>query len=291
MQPVRRPDYAPSRIAYRLQRFWLTPALRALVRIGLPVALVLGAAGGWLAAEGNAARVAAAAADARRAVEDRPVFEVSALRVSDGPADLAAEVGAALALDLPESSLRMDLPALREAVLALPRVADARLRVDGAALDVAVTPRVPAILHRSADGLAAYDAEGVRLMPVPSRAAHPGLPLIAGEGGEAAIPEALAILKGAGGMAPRLAGLARVGGRRWDAVLLSGQRVMLPEENAPAAMRRAAAMDQGRRMTRRAITHLDLRLPGRPVLRMTEEAAAALRARRAEPLQEDPAAL
>ena len=291
MRQVGGGDYAPSRIAYRLNRIWLTPALRWLVRVGLPLALLAGAAALWLASDGNAARLSAGAADLRRAVEDRPGFRVGALEVAGGPADLRAEVEGALALELPESSLRLDLPALRAAVLALPRVEAAVLRVAGGTLRAEVTPRAPAILHRDADGLAAYDAEGRRLMTVPSRAARPDLPLIAGAGGADAIPEALAVLDAAGSMAPRLAGLTRIGRRRWDAVLTSGQRILLPERGAPAAMRRAAAMDDGRRLTRRAVTHLDLRLPGAPVIRMTEDAAAALAARRAGIDDEDPSAL
>ena len=252
---------------------------------------MLGAAAAWLAADGNAGRIAERAAELRRGVEDREGFRVEAVEVAGGPPGLGAQVEAALALDLPESSLRLDLPALRDAVLALPRVSDAALRIEGGTLRAEVTPRVPAILHRDEDGLAAYDARGRRLMTVPSRAAGPGLPLIAGAGGEGAIPEALAVFEAAGSMAPRLAGLTRIGRRRWDAVLVSGQRIMLPERGAPAAMRRAAAMDDGRRITRRAVTHLDLRVPGAPVIRMTPEAADALAARRAGTDDEDSNAL
>ena len=183
MRPVRAPDYAPSRTAYRLHRIWLTPALRALVRVGLPAALLLGGTAAWLAADGNAGRIAEGVAELRRGVEDREGFRVVAVEVAGGPPGLAAEVEAALALELPESSLRLDLPALRAAVLALPRVAGATLRVEGGTLRAEVTPRVPAILHRDEGGLAAYDADGRRLMTVPSRAAEPGLPLIAGAGG------------------------------------------------------------------------------------------------------------
>ncbi len=291
MRQVKGADYAPSRAAYRLQRLWLTPALRALLRIGLPAVLVIGGAAGWLMSDGTMARLAQSAAEMRRQVEDRPSFRVDALQVTGAPPSLGAEVEEALALTLPESSLRLDLPALRAAAAALPRVAEARLSVAGGVLTAEITPRVPAILHRGPAGLTVHDASGARLMAAGSRAAHPDLPLIAGEGGAARVGEALEVIAAAGGLAPRLAGLTRIGGRRWDAVLSTGQRVLLPEDAPVAAMRRAAAMDAGRAITSRAVTMIDLRLSGRPVLRLTPEGAADLRRSRDETLAEDPPAL
>ena len=42
-------DPAPSRLAYRAERLWLTPMFRTALRVGLPVVLALGLAGGYLA--------------------------------------------------------------------------------------------------------------------------------------------------------------------------------------------------------------------------------------------------
>jgi len=38
-------DPAPSRMRYKLARLWLTPSVRGLLRIGLPLALILGVLG------------------------------------------------------------------------------------------------------------------------------------------------------------------------------------------------------------------------------------------------------
>ena len=43
--PHLRRDPSPSRSAYRMQRLWLTPLFRVLVRFGLPVLLVAAVAG------------------------------------------------------------------------------------------------------------------------------------------------------------------------------------------------------------------------------------------------------
>ena len=39
MQSVKRPDPAPSRWSWRLQRLMLTPGIRLLLRAGIPFAL------------------------------------------------------------------------------------------------------------------------------------------------------------------------------------------------------------------------------------------------------------
>ena len=41
-----------------------------------------------------------------------------------------------------------------------------------------------------------------------------------------------------------LRGLVRVGDRRWDLVLDRNQKIMLPEQNAPAALERLIALDK-----------------------------------------------
>jgi cell division protein FtsQ len=76
-----------------------------------------------------------------------------------------------------------------------------------------------------------------------------------------------------------------VGERRWDAVLREGPRVMLPEAGAVAAFERAAAWEAAEDLSGRDITHLDLRDPARPALRLgraaREELARALAEERA----------
>ena len=59
MQPLRAPerryadsaarrDPAPSRLAYRVERLWLTPVFRKAVRLGLPSLLIVASLLGYL---------------------------------------------------------------------------------------------------------------------------------------------------------------------------------------------------------------------------------------------------
>ena len=47
-QPRQRRDPAPSRLQYRLERVWLKPLYRRVIRVGVPAFLIAMTAGLWL---------------------------------------------------------------------------------------------------------------------------------------------------------------------------------------------------------------------------------------------------
>jgi cell division protein FtsQ len=280
--PARR-DPSPSRWAYRMQRLWLTPVFRVLVRFGLPV-LVVGAVAG-LVFHDDARRSALAQSleGLREQFEQRPEFRVSYVSIDGVSSDLADAVRAKLALKLPQSSFDLDLDALRLKAEELDAVQAAELRVrSGGVLQVVLTEREPALVWRNADRLELLDATGHRVAGLGARGDRADLPLVAGEGADAATPEALAILDAAGPIAPRLRGLVRMGDRRWDIVLDRNQRIELPAENPIAALERLLALDQADRLLDRDILTIDLRQEQRPVLRLAPFALSE--ARRAQGL-------
>ena len=64
----------------------------------------------------------------------------------------------------------------------------------GGVLVAKVTERLPVALWRTRDGLNIVDIEGVVIGEVDSRRERADLPIVAGKGAEAAIPEALEYL-------------------------------------------------------------------------------------------------
>ena len=283
----RKGDYAPSRLAWKLERMWMEPRWRRVVKRGLPALAFAGALALTLADHGRTSALIGWVQEARRSFEDRPEFAVTSLGLRGAGAELSAEIVSVVDPLLPDSSLRLDLPALRGKVLDLPRVAAATVAVaQGGVLSITVTEHPEVALHRTGEGLHVLRGDGTRLAAVPSRAARPGLPLLAGPHAGEAVGEALGVLGAAGTLRDRIVGLVRVGGRRWDAVLTSGQRIMLPESGSAAAIRLAAELDAVGDVTARGVTHVDLRRPARPVLRLTEDAAEALHAARQAMIQE-----
>ena len=267
--PSVRRDPAPSRWAYRMQRLWLTPLFRALFRFGLPMAAVALLVGGYLADDGRRAAMGAVFTDLRDRFQERPEFMVTLVSIDGASPGLARAVRERMAVPLPQSSFDLNLDLARERAEALDAVERAYIRVRaGGVLHVMITERIPAVIWRDDAGLTMLDATGHRVAGLAARADRPDLPLIAGQGADAATPEALDLLSAARPLAARLRGLVRVGERRWDVVLDRDQRLMLPAENPVAALERLIALDQAEDLLSRDILSVDLRLASRPVLRL-----------------------
>lgn len=289
-QMTARPDPAPSRLKYRMERLMLTPLFRLLLRFGVPCLLTFGIASWWLSVDENRMKIIDTYSDLRSQVESRPEFMVNMMAV-DGASDLVADgIRQMLPLDFPISSFDLDLEAMRATVVSLDPVKAARLYVrQGNVLQVDVVERIPVVLWRNEQGLQLLDDEGYLVGPAFVRADWPELPLIVGEGADAYVTEALDLIAAAEPLSARLRGLVRMGERRWDVVLDREQRILLPETDAVQALERVIAIDQAVDMLERDLMAVDLRLPQRPTLRMTDGAVQELHRIRAieagEPLE------
>ena len=272
-----RPDPAPSRLKYRMERLMLTPLFRLVLRFGLPCLLTFGIASWWLSVDDNRMKIIDTYSDLRSQVESRPEFMVN-MMVVDGASEIVADgIRQMLPLDFPISSFDLDLEAMREVVASLDPVKSARLYVrQGNVLQVDVVERIPVVLWRNERGLQLLDNEGVLVGPAFVRADWPELPLIVGDGANAHVTEALDLVAAAEPLSSRLRGLVRMGERRWDVVLDRDQRILLPEADAVQALERVIAMDQAVDMLERDLVAVDLRLPNRPTLRMTDGAVQEL---------------
>ncbi len=281
---IRRPahavphDPAPSKLGYRYQRLLLTPGFRATMRIGVPIALIATILGSHFSNAANRAAVAAQIETAIQQFQDRPQFMVKAMTITGADQATMTDVIGLLPSDYPVSSFDLDLEQTRLAIESLAPVKSASVRVGAAGtLEVRLTPRVPSALWRDGATLRLIDAEGVDSGFVTSRSERLDLPLIAGDGAEQHIQEALALYAAAGPLGPRVRGLVRMGERRWDIVLDREQRILLPGEGAVAAFDRVVALNAAQDMLDRDVTVVDMRNADRPTLRMNEEAVAAMR--------------
>ncbi|MGG7643941.1 cell division protein FtsQ/DivIB [Rhodovulum sp. YNF3179] len=283
MRPIRRDptprrDPAPSRWAYRIERMWLTPFYRALLRKGLPVAVIAGGAAWYL---GDADRLDALrghVAEIRRSIEQRPEFMVDLMRIEGASPELSADIREILPVDFPVSSFDLELDHMRAQVAGLDAVAGAELRVvAGGVLEVSVDERLPAVVWRSREGLELLDEGGHRVAAIPARDARPDLPLVAGDGADRVVAEALQVLAAATPIGDRVRGLTRMGERRWDLVLDRDQRIMLPERNPVAALERVIALDDAQDVLARDVSVVDMRDGRRPTLRLSGKALEELR--------------
>ena len=273
-----RRDPAPSKISYRLQRLWLTPSVRAALRVGLPAFVVAFGVGLYLADEARRESISSIYTDLREKVKNRPEFLVKLLSVEGASPDLAEAVRSTLALPLPQSSLDLDLEAARAKIAQLSAVGDVNLRVQsGGILQVTIQEREPAFVWRDTAGIWLIDKTGIRIAEITDRNDRADLPLIVGEGAAKAIDEARQILTSSGPLLPRLRGLVRMGERRWDIVLDRDQRILLPVVQPILALERLIALDQAQNLLDRDVLAIDLRLQARPSLRLAPYSLAEMR--------------
>lgn len=275
---VTRPDPAPSRIKYRLERLWLRPMVQRMVRVYLPALFV----GVGIAVVATHPRVLATATEFIQTVQTelsaRPELMVVGYEVEGASSALEERIAAELQLQLPVSALQLDLGKMQQNVRGLDPVDTARLRInEHGLLTVVVTERIPSAIWRNADGLFLVDATGARVDRLADRSTRKDLPLVAGLGADAVIDEALRLLVVAGPISKRVRGLVRIGERRWDVVLDEGLVVRLPEQEPDAALARVLALQYAEEILDRDVVVVDMRDPRRPLLRLNDPALETLR--------------
>jgi len=190
---------------------------------------------------------------------------------------LADLVVATVPMAFPISSFDIDLEAMRQKVEELDGVRSARVRVGEAGhLKIDITPRIPVALWRDGDTLHLLDEAGTFAGVVETRTDRIDLPLIAGDGAQDHIEEALSLFRDAKPLQERIRGLVRMGERRWDVVLDRDQRILLPAEGAVAALDRVIVLQQASDLLDRDVAVVDMRNADRPTIRVNREAAGAL---------------
>ncbi len=273
-----RPDPAPSRLNYRMQRLALSPNFRRGFTFGMPAFALMVICTLTLASADRREAVGRWVENAKVAIQSREEFMLKAMQVEGASDGIARDIRETLAIDFPASSFDLDLRDLQEKVLGLDAVERADLSMNpGGVLDIRVVERVPALVWRSPDGLALVDATGKRVSALASRADRPDLPLVIGRAADQAAAEAIRLVRAADPLALRLRGLVRIGERRWDVVLAEGQKIKLPERGAVDALRRVLAVDAAQDLFARDVVLVDMRLPDRPTVRLQPAAAEALR--------------
>jgi len=265
-------------MAYRMQRLWMTPMIRRLVWVGLPVFAVALFIGTYLADEVRRDGVTLMVEDVKAAVRERPEFMVRLMAIDGASPGVADDIREALPIDFPVSSFDLDLPRMLADVTALDAVARADLRVrPGGVLQLAIVERVPVAIWRNDGTLDLLDIDGHRVKPLALRAERPDLPVIAGPGADRAVGEAAALIAAALPLSDRLRGLVRVGERRWDVVLAGDQVIRLPESDPVRALEQVLALDEAQDLLARDVLAVDMRNPRRPTVQLGDGAADTLR--------------
>ena len=170
------------------------------------------------------------------------------------------------------SMLSLDLPHVRQQMLKLGWVKDARIsRRLPDTLVVDIVERDPVAVWQHDGQLHLIDVSGVVLQSV-SASAMPDLPLVVGPNANRQTAGLNKLMENAPALKPMLAGATWVGNRRWDLRFQSGETLSLPEGDtqSASALVNFARMDGVNRLLGRGIVRFDMRDPDRFVLRLPQ---------------------
>ena len=270
-------DPAPSVWAYRVNRLMLTPLFRVTVRLVLPVAALCLVTWVYFSDAGRREAIVIAQNEIVETIKNRPEFLLNVMVIEGASRSVAEDIREILAIDFPISWLDLDLDQVRETVAGLDPVEQIKAHHrKGGILQLDVVERVPAVVWRTKQGMELLDATGAPVGMLKTRGARGDLPLIAGPGAAAAVPQGLAIIAAAAPIKQRLRGLVRVGERRWDMILDKNQRILLPQDAPVQAVERIIVLHQASDLLARDLALVDMRLGARPSLRLSENALQEL---------------
>jgi cell division protein FtsQ len=164
----------------------------------------------------------------------------------------------------------VDLEALRQELLALSWVADARVSrrlPDMLAIDI--VEREPRAVLMKPDRLVLIDGSGHELQPIGDAAAR-GMLRVQGPGAVRQIEELDLLLDAAPALKPKVKAAEWVGNRRWNLTFDTGQVLALPQDDeaATGALVKFAKLDGTNRLLGGKVASFDMRLPDRIYMRV-----------------------
>ena len=173
------------------------------------------------------------------------------------------------------SLLFLDAARTRARLLTNPWIADATvLKLYPGRLHIGISERKPFALWQKDGAVSLIAADGTVLEPyVPP--AFAALPLVVGKGAERAGHDFLKLVKRYPDIARRVDASVLVADRRWNLHLKDGVEVLLPETAPEHALQALAELDRDKKLLARDIVSVDLRLPDRVTVRLSDAAAAA----------------
>ena len=173
------------------------------------------------------------------------------------------------------SLLLLDADAARTRLLANPWIGDAAvLKLYPDRLQITIIERQAFALWQKDGRVSVIAADGTVLEPFVEER-YLGLPLVVGRGAQQQASGFLGIISGYPEIRAALRASILVAERRWNLRLKNGIDVRLPETNVAQALDRLVALDRQKKLISRDILAVDLRLPDRVSVRLSDAAAQA----------------
>jgi cell division protein FtsQ len=267
---LEREQNPPSRLIALLERY-----LPHRAGVAATVLMLLGSAGFGIVKGGHLDELTAAASDTRNAIANSAGFRITTVAI-DGRKQLTQdEVLAIGGVNGRSSLLFLDAALVRDKLKANPWIAEATVqKLYPGRLQINITERTAFALWQQDGRLSVISDDGAVLEPyVSSR--FMSLPLVVGKGAESRARDFLALLDRYPQVRDATKAAILVGERRWNLRLKDGLDIRLPEHDVDNALATLSKLDKEERLFSRDIVAVDLRLPDRLTVQLSEEAAKA----------------
>jgi cell division protein FtsQ len=224
---------------------------------------------------GHVAEMTTALRDARDALANSAGFRITSISINGRKQLSQDEVLAIGGITGKRSLLFLDAEDVRDRLKANPWIADAtvlKLYPDKLAIDI--TERSAFALWQDEQHVSVIAEDGAVLEPFVARR-FTSLPLVVGKGAETHAKDFLKVVGAYPRIRDEVKAIVFIGERRWNLRLASGLDVRLPELGVTAALDRLSKLDENEHLLSRDIVAIDLRLPDRITVRLSDEAAQA----------------
>jgi len=200
-------------------------------------------------------------------------FAVEDVKVSGNLQTSEIDIFQLLGLDGSTSLIALDIDAARRKLAQLPWVEDVDVRkVYPKTIEVRLKERQAFGIWQHGSELSLIEKSGSVIAPLRDNK-FASLPLFVGRDAETGAAGFVDKLADWPEIRNRVRAYVRIAGRRWDLHLDNGIVIKLPEENVPKALQLLARLDLEEKVLSRDVAAVDLRLPDRTTVQLTEGAA------------------
>ena len=260
----------PSRLAALIERH--VPRRAGIVAT---ILLLLSSGGLGMVEGGHVDEVSAALSDSRNALANAIGFRITALAINGRKQLTQDEVLAIGGVNGRSSLLFLDAAAVRDRLKANPWIAEATvLKLYPGHLEIDLVERTAFALWQCDGRLSVIADDGAVLEPYVARR-FLSLPLVVGKGAETHARDFLALLS----RHPQVSSVTKaaifVGERRWNLRLTDGLDIRLPETDVAGALTALGKLDKDDHLFSRDIVAVDMRLPDRLTVQLSDDAAKA----------------
>jgi cell division protein FtsQ len=224
---------------------------------------------------GHSAIVVDALHDVRDALANAAGFRIAAVALSGNRQTTREEVLATAGVTGHTSLIFFDVDAARSKLKSNPWIADATvLKLYPDRLQIGITERAPFAVWQFRGKLSVVADDGTVLEPYVARR-FTKLPFVVGRGAQKHAKAFLAVLDRYPEIRQEVRAAVMVAERRWNLRLKNGLDVRLPEDGVEGALKRLTELDRDKKILTRDIVAIDLRLPDRVAVRLSDAAAKA----------------